>query len=49
MKKTAYLILILIQSVNILGQTIQVSDKLSLIQLSESSYIPTCENSNGIV
>ncbi len=49
MKKTATLTFILILTINLLGQTIKVSDKLTLIQLTEKTYIHTCENNNGIV
>lgn len=49
MKKILTLTFLLILTINILGQTIKVSDKLTLTQLSDKVYIHTCDNSNGIV
>jgi glyoxylase-like metal-dependent hydrolase (beta-lactamase superfamily II) len=49
MKKIATLSFILSLTISLLGQTIKVSDKLSLVQLTHRTYIHTCENSNGIV
>lgn len=49
MKKIATLTFILILTLNLLGQTIKVSDKLTLTQLTDKTYIHTCENSNGLV
>ncbi|MDD2602536.1 MAG: hypothetical protein PHX91_06260, partial [Prevotella sp.] len=49
MKRIIPIIINLILTINLHGQTIKVSDKLSLIQLSDKVYIHTCENSNGIV
>src|SRR5690554_138918 len=49
MKKIATLTFNLILTINILGQTINVSDNLILTQLTENTFIHTCENSNGLI
>jgi glyoxylase-like metal-dependent hydrolase (beta-lactamase superfamily II) len=49
MKKQILILLFLIITVNLSGQSIKVSDKLTLIQLTDNSYIHTCQNSNGLV
>ena len=36
-------------TINLLGQTISVSDKLILTKLTENTFIHTCENSNGLI
>lgn len=40
---------IIILTFNLFGQTIKVSDKLTLTQLTDKTYIHSCENSNGLV
>lgn len=49
MKKITILVLTLILISNLTGQTIKVSDKLTLNQLTDKAYIHTCGNDNGIV
>lgn len=49
MKTISSVTLILLATINLLGQTIQVSDKLTLTQLNDKTYIHTCDNNNGIV
>nr|WP_320000018.1 subclass B1 metallo-beta-lactamase, long type [uncultured Draconibacterium sp.] len=47
--KNLILIFSLILPINLLGQTMQVSDKLTITKLTDKTYLHTCENSNGIV
>lgn len=49
MKKISTLAFILILTINLQGQTIHVSDKLTITQLTDKTYIHTCENNNGMV
>ncbi len=49
MKRITIFTFILILSINLLGQTINVSDKLILTQLTENTFIHTCDNSNGLI
>jgi glyoxylase-like metal-dependent hydrolase (beta-lactamase superfamily II) len=49
MKIITSFIFTLTLTINLLGQTIKVSDKLTLIQLTDKTYIHTCENSNGLI
>ena len=49
MKRITFLPFILVLTTNLFGQSINVSDKLTLTQLTDKTYIHTCENSNGIV
>jgi glyoxylase-like metal-dependent hydrolase (beta-lactamase superfamily II) len=36
-------------AINLIGQSIHVSDKLTLIKLTDRTYIHTCQNNNGLV
>lgn len=49
MKKIVALTFNLILSISLSGQTIRVSDKLILTQLTDKTYIHTSENNNGLV
>lgn len=49
MKEITIFIVILVMSLNLSGQTIKISDELDLIQLTDKTYIHTCNNNNGIV
>lgn len=49
MKKITSFTLVLLLSFKVFGQTINVSDKLVLTQLTENTFIHTCENNNGLV
>ena len=48
-KRMSLLLWVFFVAVNFYGQSIKVSEKLSLIQLSERTYIHTCQNNNGLV
>ena len=48
--KIAIIFLLLIfQTLISFGQIINISDRLTVTKISESVYIHTCDNSNGIV
>lgn len=49
MKKQILILLISILTFNLFGQSLKVSDELTLIQLTDKTYIHTCQNSNGLV
>jgi glyoxylase-like metal-dependent hydrolase (beta-lactamase superfamily II) len=49
MKRITILIYNLILTINLSGETIQVSDKLTITKLTDKTYIHSCENSNGMV
>lgn len=49
MKRITFLTFILVLTTNLFGQSINVSDNLTLTPLTDKTYIHTCENSNGIV
>ncbi len=49
MRKISTLSLILILTIHLHGQAIKVSENLTLTQLTDKTYIHTCENSNGII
>lgn len=49
MIKVTTLLIILILTINLHGQEIKVSEKLTITQLSDNTYIHSCENSNGII
>jgi len=42
-------LVIIVTVIHTYGQEIKVSDKLTLIKLTEHTYIHTCENNNGII
>ena len=43
------ILIFVIFSIKLIGQTISVSDKLTLIKLTDRTYIHTCQNNNGLV
>lgn len=49
MIKTLLLAFILFPSINLFSRTIEVSNELTLIQLSDKTFIHTCANNNGMV
>ena len=49
MSKITTIIIFVALNFNLIGQTIQVSDKLILTKLTDKTYIHTCQNNNGLV
>ncbi len=49
MKRSSTFLFFLSLTINLIGQSIKVSDKLTIIKLSDNTYIHTCENSNGLI
>jgi len=49
MRKITGIIIFATLTINLIGQSINVSDKLTLINLTDKTYIHTCQNNNGLV
>ncbi len=49
MKSLYFILFTLILSTSLSAQTIQLSDKLTLIQLTDKTYIHSCEGNNGLI
>lgn len=49
MRKIITIIIFTTLTLSLIGQTIHVSDKLTLTKLTDKTYIHTCQNNNGLV
>ena len=49
MKKITAILIFVLFTINLIGQSINVSDKLILTKLTDKTYIHTCQNNNGLV
>ncbi|MCG8700939.1 MAG: hypothetical protein MI922_23000, partial [Bacteroidales bacterium] len=49
MKLKFLVVLLLLPFIFLKGQPVKISEKLSVIPLTENTYIHTCENNNGLV